>query len=63
MKSTIQFILILLLTLTIVPAYGEDEVAQEFEEAKKWCQLAAEYGHTGAIFGMTGDGSQNYRGN
>ena len=26
-------------------------------------EIAAEYGHSGARFGMTGDGSQNYRGN
>ena len=34
------------------------------DEYSNWnYEIAAEYGHSGARFGMTGDGSQNYRGN
>ncbi len=45
-------------------AYDLGDGVEPDDEYSNWnYEIAAEYGHSGARFGMTGDGSQNYRGN
>jgi uncharacterized protein len=45
-------------------AYDLGDGVEPDDEYSRWnYEIAAERGHSGAKFGMTGDGSQNYRGN